>query len=180
MKNVIIVVAMGFYMALAAGLVFAGGHGRDGRMYAQAGQYESKIYGTIQTVPSGMVGIWNVNGREINVTKNTSIKEKYGRAEVGAFVEVEGISNGNTLNANKIEVKRDSREVRSIHGTIERVATDINGTWVVNGQEILVSKDTRIKEKHGRAIVGAYVEIEGVPSGKAFSARKIEVKRVQL
>jgi len=179
MKNVISIVAMGLYMALAAGSVFAGGHGRDGRMYAQADQYESKIYGTVRTVPQGMLGTWNVNGREINVTRNTLIEEKHGKAEVGAYVEVEGISSGNSLNAYKIEVKRDSREVRSIHGTIESISTGNSGIWTVNGQDILVNRDTRIKEKHGRAIVGAYVEVEGAPSGNLFSAHKIEVKRAR-
>lgn len=180
MKNVIIAVLMGLYMALAAGSVFASEHGRDGRMYAQADQYESKIYGTIRSIPQGMIGTWNVNGREINVIRNTIIEEKHGKAEAGSYVEVEGISNGNVMNAYKIEVKRDSREARSIYGKIESISTGNNGLWLVNGQEILVTNDTLIKEKHGRAIVGAYVKVEGSFSGNMFSARKIEVKRARL
>lgn len=112
MKNVIITMAVGLYVVLlSAGVVFASGAERhDERRHAQTDQYESKIYGTIQSLPAGMIGIWNVNGREISVTKTTRIKEKYGKAEVGAYVEVEGTASGNTLNAYKVEVKRDRTE----------------------------------------------------------------------
>lgn len=48
---------------------------------------------------------------------------------------------------------------------------------MVNGREITVTKDTRIKEKYGQAVVGSYVEVEGTNSGNNFSAHKIEVKR---
>lgn len=112
MKNVIITMAVGLYVVLlSAGVAFASGDEQhDSRKHAQTGQYESKIYGTVQSLPAGMTGIWNVNGREISVSKNTRIKEKYGKAEVGAYVEVEGTASGNTLNAYKVEVKRDRTE----------------------------------------------------------------------
>lgn len=182
MKKIIISVAMGLFMALAAGSLFASSHEEsDGRRSSQAEPHETKINGTIRSVPDGVVGIWNVNGKEINVSRNTRIEEKNGRAEVGAYVEVEVTSSGNSLNAYKIEVKRDIQEVRSIHGTIESIPADSNGIWTVNGQEILVTKDTLLREKDGRAIVGAYVEVEGHTLGDAlgevFSAHKIEVKR---
>jgi len=180
MKNLIITVAMGLSVALAAGAAFGGEHGsHDSRVHAEAGQYESKVYGTIRSLPHGMVGIWDVNGREINVSKTTLIKEKHGKAELGAYVEVKGISSGNTLNAYKVEVKRDRKEVRKMRGTIESLSTGKDGKWIVNGEEIQINKDTFIKEKHGRAVVGAYVEVEGISSGNALSARKIEVKRAR-
>ena len=180
MKNVIITVAMGLVVALATGAAFGGEHGRhDSRLYAEAGQSESKIYGTIRNLPSGMIGIWDVNGKQINVTKATLIKEKHGKAEVGAFVEVEGTYGGKTLNASKIEVKRDGREAHKIRGTIERVPASKDGIWIVNGVEILVSKDTVINEKHGKAEVGASVEVEGTYSGNSLAAREIEVKRTK-
>ncbi len=72
-------------------------------------QYESKIYGTIRKLPPGMIGLWDVNGREVSVTNSTFIKEKHGKAEVGAYVEVEGSLYGKGLVARKIEVKRARR-----------------------------------------------------------------------
>lgn len=178
MKTLITTVAMGLYMVLATGAVFAGGdEHRDGRKHERADRYESKIYGTVRSLPSGIIGIWNVNGRNINVTQSTIVKEKHGKAAVGAYVEVEGNFDGDLLNAFSVEVKRDSRESRKIHGTIESLSTGTNGAWIVNGEKILVQKDTLISERHGRAMVGAYVEVEGVSSGNALAASKIEVKR---
>lgn len=179
MKNFITTVALGLFVALAAGAAFAGEHERrDGGEYDErSGQYESTIYGTIRSLPKGMIGVWNVNGKEVNVTKTTLIKEKHGKAEVGAYVEVEGTFSGKMLNAHKVEVKRDGREELKIRGTVEKLAAGKDGKWIVNGEEILVSKDTVIKEKHGKAEVGAYVEVEGRRVGTTFSARKIEVKR---
>ncbi len=180
MKNMIVTVTMGMCLTLATGAAFASGQeNHDGKKFEQADRHESKIYGTVQAIPNGSVGIWTVNGREINVTKSTNIKEKHGKAEVGSYVEVNGSFSGNTLHAYKIEVKRDSREIRKIRGTIESSSTGTNGTWIVNGEKILLNQDTFIREKHGRAVVGAYVEVEGVSSGNGFSARNIEVKRAK-
>jgi len=172
--------AFGLYVLLSTGAAFASGDDQKARMKsAHAVEYKSKIYGTVQSVPNEMTGTWKVDGKKVNVTKNTIIKEKHGKAEVGAYVEVKGSAEGNSMTAYKIEVKRGSKEARKIRGTIESVSTGKNGTWIVNGEEILVNESTFIREKHGKAIVGAYVEIEGVSSGKALSARNIEVKRAK-
>ncbi len=107
MKTLITTVAMGLSMVLATGAAFASGdEHRDGRTHEHSDQYESKLYGTVRSLPDDRIGTWNVNGREVNVTKDTFIRERHGTAAVGAYVEVEGISSGNALAARKIEVKR--------------------------------------------------------------------------
>ena len=63
-----------------------------------------------------------------------------------------------------------------IYGTVEKLPQEVPGAWIVDGNEILVTKDTFIKEDHGRPAVGAYVEVEGSYSGSTFIARKIEIK----
>lgn len=70
-----------------------------------------------------------------------------------------------------------ARYESKFYGTVEKMPEGIDGIWIVNGKEVLVTKDTAIEEKHGKAAVGAYVEIEGNLSGKTFSAYEIEVKR---
>lgn len=66
-----------------------------------------------------------------------------------------------------------------LYGTIERLPRDLLGAWIVNGREIAVSKETRIKTKHGRPETGAYVEIEGRNTGTVFTASEIKVKRAK-
>jgi hypothetical protein len=68
------------------------------------------------------------------------------------------------------------RHENKFYGTVEKLPQDIPGTWVVDGKEVLVTKDTIIEEDHGKPAAGAYVEIEGSYSGSTFIARKIEIK----
>lgn len=63
------------------------------------------------------------------------------------------------------------------YGTVEKTPRGNIGTWVVNKRDIAVTKETRIIEKHGKAAAGAYVEVEGMNTGKTFYAHRIEVKR---
>jgi len=77
------------------------------------------------------------------------------------------------------ERHESSRNESKFYGTVEKLPADRIGIWMVHGREILVTKDTRIKEEYGKAAVGSYVEVEGNNSGKNFSAYKIEVKRAR-
>lgn len=64
-----------------------------------------------------------------------------------------------------------------IYGVVEQIVPGTKGRWIVDGREVIVTPDTRIEEKHGKAAVGAFVEVKGVFSGREFIAKKIEVKR---
>jgi len=77
------------------------------------------------------------------------------------------------------EYERHERYESKIYGTVEKLPKGFVGTWVVNGKEVLVTKDTFIEEEHGKAVVGAYVEVKGSYDGKTFTAYKIEVKRAR-
>lgn len=63
------------------------------------------------------------------------------------------------------------------YGTVDALPPDVNdGIWSVNGREVQVSPQTRIKKKRGRIEIGAYVEVEGYFSGSGVAADEIEVK----
>jgi len=72
----------------------------------------------------------------------------------------------------------DSYEFK-LYGTVEKMPQDIIGTWVVKGRNIVVTRDTRIDEEHGRVVTGAYVEVEGTVVNNTFLAHKIDVKRAK-
>jgi hypothetical protein len=63
------------------------------------------------------------------------------------------------------------------YGTVEKAPQRNIGTWVIRKRDIAVTKETIIIERHGKAVPGAYVEVEGMNTGKAFTAHRIEVKR---
>jgi hypothetical protein len=78
---------------------------------------------------------------------------------------------------NGSEESSPERYESRFYGTVEKLPQGMVGTWVINKREIAITKETRISERHGKAVPGAYVEVEGINTGKAFTAHKIEVKR---
>ncbi|MCE5195409.1 MAG: DUF5666 domain-containing protein [Nitrospiraceae bacterium] len=172
MKTIAILFSICFISGLC-GLVYASD---AERYFDNQNAYRAKFYGTVERIPQGIYGTWIVNGKEIFVNKDTLLKEEHGKADIGAYVEVKGIYSGKTFTAYKIEVKRDKNRAR-LYGIIESLPSGIVGVWVVNGKEILITKDTYIDEEHGKVAIGAYIEIKGSYSGKVFTAGKIYVKR---
>ncbi len=110
MKIVSTILAVGAVLLLTVATVFSSEYERqEGKEYKHLGGVESKFYGAVERIPEGTVGTWVVNGREILVTRDTKVEEEYGRAEVSAYVEVEGGYSGRTFIAREIEVKRAKR-----------------------------------------------------------------------
>jgi hypothetical protein len=147
--------------------------------------YRSKIYGTVETLPeNGLPGVWVVNGRQVVVTKDTFLEEKHGTVKPGAFVEIKAIQTADSLTATKVEVKRDKASglpaaaiPNTIYGTIESLPKGLRGTWVVNGREILVLKETVITGKNGKPEIGAPVQVQGTVLGETFTVSRIEIKQ---
>lgn len=75
--------------------------------------------------------------------------------------------------------ERHKRYESKRYGTVDKIPGAGLGIWIINGKEVLVTKDTFIKEEHGKAAVGAYVEVTGGTDGKTFHASEIEIKRAR-
>ncbi len=68
---------------------------------------QQKFYGTVQSMPEeGYVGLWKIDGKEVNVTKDTKIEEKHGKLTVGAYVEVEGVTFEGKFIASELETEK--------------------------------------------------------------------------
>jgi hypothetical protein len=64
------------------------------------------FYGNVEKMPeSGMIGEWVVGGRTVTTTSNTEFKEKHGKLQMGAYVEVEGTEKDGKFIASEIETK---------------------------------------------------------------------------
>lgn len=81
--------------------------------------------------------------------------------------------NDDDTNYKHVPVTIESR----LYGIIKKIPTKRLGTWIVNSREITVTRSTKITEEYGKAVKGAYIEVEGTNAGKIFTASKIEVKR---
>jgi hypothetical protein len=63
---------------------------------------QQKFYGVVQTMPEQGY----VDGKTVNVTKDTKIKEKHGKLAVGAYVEVEGVTFEGKFIASELETEK--------------------------------------------------------------------------
>lgn len=64
------------------------------------------FYGNVEKMPeNGFVGEWVVGGRTVTATNDTKIKEKHGKLQIGAYVEVEGRQKDGKFIASEIETK---------------------------------------------------------------------------
>ncbi|UCD36442.1 MAG: hypothetical protein JSU90_06335 [Nitrospiraceae bacterium] len=179
MRNLSSILILALVMALVAGPAAA----QNGREYGKQVNYAEKFYGVVESMPqTGYAGRWIINGKNVQAGANTLIKEKRGKAAVGAYVEVQGQQAGDTFTAYKIEVEESGDMVKSpypakFYGTIEKLPEQgREGIWIINGRDVMVTRQTEIEEEHGRVAAGAYVEVKGDYSGRTFTAYEVEVK----
>lgn len=141
-----------------------------------------KFYGTIQSLPPGLIGQWVVSGQQVEVTPTTWLKAEHGPFVLGALVEVEGIRRADlSILASKIETKSQGGvsgggEIK-FYGTVEFIPPGTLGAWQVGGRTVWVDAQTRFEESHGPILVGTLVEVKALlnPDG-SYRAREIESK----
>ncbi len=74
----------------------------------------------------------------------------------------------------------DDSRLRSVkfYGIVDMLPQNsIFGTWLVNGRQVAVTRNTEIEQGRARLAPGVYVQVEGHYSGSMFVAEEIEVKR---
>ncbi len=136
------------------------------------------------------IGEWKIGERIVHVSERTKLDQTKARAMVGALVEVVGtLRSDRSVDAISIEVKDNvpggpASYVR-FYGTLSslpaasiQIGNGRAGNWMVGGKTVYVSPKTRIIEQHGRAVIGAFLEVEGNqrPDG-SVDAVEITVER---
>lgn len=65
-----------------------------------------------------------------------------------------------------------------LHGVVQAMPEKGHiGEWKIDGKNIFVTEETRVKEKHGKITVGTPVEVEGVTCNGKFIAAEIESEK---
>ncbi len=126
--------------------------------------------GTVESLPAGgLIGAWVVDGRTVEVSQHTRIKQENGPIVVGSRVEVEGwkLEDG-TIQARKIESK-DGNNDDEDHGAkveftghIVSFPQDLIGEWTIDDETVIATEATLFKQKDGPFEVGALVQVKGV------------------
>jgi len=158
--------------------------GGDGSGGSGSGSVHDKFHGTVQQLPAnGLTGTWIVSERAVNVSSSTRIDQEHGQVVVGAYVEVEGLLVGNSVNATKIDVQDspgggDNHDSNTrFYGTVNSFPPGFVGTWNIGGRIVTTTATTVINQEHGPVAVDAYVEVEGtLQADGSVAATKIEVK----
>lgn len=125
-----------------------------------------QLNGTVEELPAdGLVGVWIVNGQTVRVTEATRIFQIKGLVEVGAEVHVVGRQQDDQIVATVITVVKSpvgGGQRFQFRGVIEEMpANGLIGTWTISGQQVQVTRQTRIVGAE-HAQVGAPVEAGGL------------------
>lgn len=122
------------------------------------------VKGKIEAMPeSGLIGVWTVAGKQVEVTAQTKVMQKKALAEVGATVHVVGYTEGAVIKALLVSVMAPAEGSKpfQLMGTIETLpAEGMVGEWVVSGKTIVVTESTRIAGQQF-VKVGARVTVVG-------------------
>lgn len=142
-----------------------------------------KFQGIIEQLPpTGLIGLWVVSGRKVQVVQRTQIKQVEGMVALGAVVEVEGQSQTDrSVLAREISVKGAiGPNGIEFYGRIESLpdTTGFVGAWKVSGKTVNVDATTVIKREYRPVAVGAFVEVKGLPQADgSINASVIEIKQ---
>lgn len=126
---------------------------------------EVEFAGVVESRPSGRIGMWRIDGRNVTVDATTRFDEKKGPAIVGASVKLRGMQDaGGNILAQRITVQSTgdrSRETKFI-GTIQQLPSGgLLGAWLVSGNTVNVDAQTEVHGNASRYRVGAVVKIHG-------------------
>ncbi len=93
-----------------------------------------RAYGPIGSFPASLVGAWVVGGVSYQTTVTATLEQRFGRFDVGAFVEVVYHLEGANRVATHIETHVAPGDGRALAvGALESRPSDDTGTWVVGG-----------------------------------------------
>jgi hypothetical protein len=74
--------------------------------------------------------------------------------------------------------RQDGSHSGKLYGVVENLPEiGLEGTWIVDGQVVVVTKETVLNQEHGKIGVGSFVEVKGSRSGDVINAQWIEIKR---
>jgi hypothetical protein len=122
------------------------------------------IKGKIEALPEGgLIGVWTVDGKQVEVTEQTRVMQRKFMAEVGATVHVVGYTEGDVVKALLVVVMGPAEGSKPFQlvGAIETLPTEgMVGEWVISGKTIIVTESTRIAGQQF-VKVGARVTVVG-------------------
>ncbi|MCC7354578.1 MAG: hypothetical protein IT330_12595 [Anaerolineae bacterium] len=123
---------------------------------------EVRFAGVITSVPAGLVGDWTIGGKTVHTDATTSVNPRRAPAQAGNWAGVRALKQDDgSLFALRIDILPP---IVRLEGPILSM-DDATGVWNIAGQQIKVNNETRINERMGPAVVGAWVEVQAQEQG---------------
>ena len=99
--------------------------------------------GPIVSLPSDLMGTWQVGTTRVEVDRKTHIDTAGGAARPGAWVQVRAAQEGDVLRAQAVRVLPPAAvpTIEDIHGIVNKIQGD---TWVISGRRVRVPPTARI------------------------------------
>jgi hypothetical protein len=128
---------------------------------------EGHAYGIADSVPPGLVGMWNIGGVSYTATASTRFGQSDGALADGARVKVEYyLGSGGERIAKKIERTDDNGGATDaantkVFGFVDKMpAGGLVGTWTVDNVDYVAGAGTKFKEENALLAAGGYVAVE--------------------
>lgn len=136
---------------------------------------DDELYGVVQEIPAGGLGIWKIGDWLFNVDANTEIDDDDAPIAVGVMVKVEFTTDsaGNHY-AKEIDVKSGDDDDDDgndddksgwddeghAYGVIDGLPNGLIGTWQIGGLDYEVMANTELDDDDGPFVAGARVKVE--------------------
>lgn len=124
-----------------------------------------KLYGTIDSFPSALIGAWVIDGQTYQATAATQFEQEDGPFAVGRCVEVTFQANPNT--ALEIETEdayhcanNGGNPVTQHYGRLDSFPAGLVGTWVISGTSYTATTTTQFEQEDGPFFEGRCVEVK--------------------
>ena len=130
--------------------------------------------GVIQALPDDtLIGSWTIDGRQVDVSETTQLKDHHGPFVVGARVKVYGREGEGMVQAEKIETL-PAPEIQ-YSGRIMALPDGLFGSWTVGEKSVAVTPETELKQGNGPFALGGLVKVKGRLQGDgSIVALKVE------
>ena len=135
--------------------------------------HEVRFTGVIDVLPAAEGAPWQIAGQTVNVNATTTVRLTDGPAVVGMWAAVIAQRDAEgALVASQIVVMAPEIRLKGPITTIPDAAGRV-GTWVVAGQDIQVTDETRFNERGGKLAVGGWAEVYALEVTGALTALRI-------
>jgi len=144
--------------------------------------YDGHAFGTIQSLPTDLLGIWNISGISYTVNVTTTLIPTASAFTVGAQVRVMYYLNADQQRVARL-IKRsnedngaDDQSHSTLYGYVEQMPpSGFVGEWIVGGTRFLSTGATNFNETDGLLGLGAFVKMEYTASTGRNILHEIEV-----